>query len=91
MSVHAESPIAVRIVDIARPLGPIQDVERYPKTRIFVLDAGTLLGSVDVTNAGAPISLTRLRDAIANGVAYAVMPGAPGRRRRRRPAACRAP
>jgi len=73
MSVHAESPIAVRIVDIARPLGPIQDVERYPKTRIFVLDAGTLLGSVDVTNAGAPISLTRLRDAIANGVAYAVM------------------
>jgi GT2 family glycosyltransferase len=73
MSVHAEWPIAVRRVDIARPLDPIHDVEGYPRTRIFVFDAGTLIGSVDVANAGAAISLTRLRDAIANGLAYEVM------------------
>src|SRR5262245_34061162 len=66
-------PIAVRTVDLAKPLRPIEDVDGYPKTRIFVFDAGTLIGGVDVANARAPISVTRLRDAIAGGVTYGMM------------------
>lgn len=70
MSVSAEWPIAVRTVDLDRPFGPLADVEGFPKTRIFVFQAGTLIGSVDIANAGAPISATRLRDAISHGLAY---------------------
>jgi GT2 family glycosyltransferase len=66
-------PIAVRSLDVREPLAPLDDVAAYPKTRIFVFDGGTLVGSVDIANAHAPISVTRLRDAIANGAAYALM------------------
>jgi GT2 family glycosyltransferase len=73
MSVSQAWPIAVRSVDVFRPLAPIDDVQRYPRTRIFVFEAGVLVGSVDIANAHGPISTSRLRDAIANGLAYALM------------------
>jgi GT2 family glycosyltransferase len=73
MSVHADWPIAVRTVDLAEPLRPIDDVERYAKTRVFVLDQATLVGCVDIGNTGGPISVTRLSDAIAHGLAYTLM------------------
>jgi GT2 family glycosyltransferase len=73
MSVSAKWPIAVRTVDLAERLRPLEDVGGFPKTRIFVFDAGTLIGSVDVGNARAPISATRLRDAISSGLAYQLM------------------
>jgi GT2 family glycosyltransferase len=66
-------PIAIRTVDVREPLASPAGVERYPITRIFVLDAGVLVGSVDIANAHGPISTPRLRDAIANGVTYALM------------------
>jgi GT2 family glycosyltransferase len=68
MDVHAGWPIAVRTVDVAAPLRPVDDVSAYAKTRVFVLEAGRLLGCVDIANGGAPISVTRLRDAIAHGM-----------------------
>jgi GT2 family glycosyltransferase len=73
MNGHCEWPVAVRMVDIRQPLAPIDDVARYERTRIFVLDDDTLIGSVDIANARGPISITRLRDAIANGTAFPLM------------------
>jgi glycosyltransferase involved in cell wall biosynthesis len=66
-------PIAIRTVEISGTLRAITDVDGYPCTRVFVTDGGILIGSVDIPNAGGPISATRLRDAIANGLAYDMM------------------
>jgi len=68
-----QHPGAVRMIDLDRPLRAIDDVVDYSWTRLFVTDHGTLVGSVDIGNANAPISVTRLRDAIANGMAYSMM------------------
>ena len=68
-----EWPIAIRSVDVADPLRPIDDVSGYPRTRVFVHQQGTLVGSVDVWNAGGPISATRLRHAISGGLAWPLM------------------
>ena len=73
MGVHSDWPVAVRSVDVTEPLGAIDDVAAYPKTRVFVFEAGTLIGSVDIANAHAPISAVRLRDAIGNGMAATLM------------------
>ena len=70
---HRDWPIAVRTVDIREPLRPIDDVREYPRTRVFVFDRGDLIGSVDIGNVRGPISVTRLRDAIGNGLAQAMM------------------
>ena len=70
---RADWPIAVRIIDIHEPLRAIDDVLEYPRTRVFVFDRGELLGSVDIGNARGPISVTRLRDAIGNSLAYVLM------------------
>jgi GT2 family glycosyltransferase len=66
-------PIAVRTVELREPLRPISDVSEYPRTRVFVLDGGTLIGKVDIGNARGPISVTHLRDAIANNLAHQLM------------------
>ena len=66
-------PIAVRTVELSAPLRAITDVGRYPRTRVFVKDEGVLIGSVDIANSAGPISVPRLRDAIANGLAYVLM------------------
>jgi GT2 family glycosyltransferase len=60
--------IAIRMIDLGRPLEPIVDVTEYPRTRVFVREAGTLLGSVDIGNAYGPISATRLRDMVTNAL-----------------------
>ena len=80
MSVSAEWPIAVRTVDVAGRLRPLEDVDGFPKTRIFVFDAGMLIGSVDVDNARGPISATRLRDAIGEGLTHQLIRRAVERR-----------
>ncbi len=66
-------PIAVRTVELREPFHPISDVDPYPRTRVFVFDGGALVGSVDIGNAHGPISVTRLRDAIGNGLAFELM------------------
>ena len=69
----AQLPGAIRLVDIDRPLKPIVDVEAYAWTRVFVADHGTLVGSTDIVNAHAPISVSSLRDAIASGLGRTLM------------------
>ena len=66
-------PVAIRTVDLSDTLRAITDVADYPCTRVFVSDDGILIGSVDIPNSRGPISAARLRDAIANGLAYALM------------------
>ena len=73
MSGGADPRIAVRTVDIRKPLQAIDDVTDYARSRIFVFTGGVLVGSVDVANAHGPISVTRLRDAISDSITHAVL------------------
>lgn len=73
MTAREDWPIAVRSVELREPLTAIDDVDGYSKTRVFVFDEGTLIGSTDIGNAHRSISATRLRDSIANGLAYTLM------------------
>lgn len=71
MSRSREWPIAVRSVDVSRPLTDIDDVGRYARARLFVTDEGELLGAVDVWHAGTPtIAAARVRHAIAEGLGH---------------------
>jgi len=66
VSTSYEWPIAIRCVDLARPLDPLTDLARYSRVRVFVSRDDSLVGSVDIWNRGAgTISVGRLRDAIA--------------------------
>ena len=66
MSRSVEWPIAVRSVDVARPIEPLSGLSRYSRVRVFISHGDTLLGSVDVWHRGADrISAARLIDAIA--------------------------
>lgn len=62
--------IAVRTIDLDRPITSIDDVTECRRTRVFVSDGGELIGSVDIDNTFAPISAARLSDAIAAGLWY---------------------
>lgn len=73
MSVKPLLAIAIRQVDVRRPLAPLTDVAAYRRTRVFVFDDGELIGSVDIENACGAISATSLRDAIGDRLAYAMM------------------
>lgn len=73
MTRSASSPIAIRTVELREPLHAITDVDAYPRTRVFVTDDRVLIGHTDIFNANGPISATRLRDAIANAMAYPLM------------------
>jgi GT2 family glycosyltransferase len=59
-------PMAIRSVDISRPLVTIGDLSGYPACRIFVFLGQRLLGKVDITNTRQLISPARLRDAITD-------------------------
>lgn len=66
-------PVAVRTVDLAQPLDALIGLERYPSTRVYVLDDGDPIGAVDIVNARANISATRLRDEIASGLGFTLV------------------
>lgn len=70
---RAEAPVAIRSVDLDAPLHAITDVSGYAYTRLFVLDRGALIGATEIGNMYGPISATRLRDSIANGLAFTLM------------------
>jgi GT2 family glycosyltransferase len=66
VSASYEWPIAVRSVDVARPLTPLTGLANYSRVRVFVGYGESLVGSVDIWNRGADaVSVGRLRDAIA--------------------------
>ena len=68
MSVHAESPIAVRIVDVARPLGPIQDVAR---TIYYLTGAGVVMLEAPPPVEPAPAQALQGAPAAADGDVFA--------------------
>ena len=61
-------PTAVRTVDLSQPLNALSDVLDYTSVRLFVSLADRLLGSVDIANHGQPVSVSRIREAIADGL-----------------------
>ena len=73
MSARPPEAIAIRSVDVTRPLHPIADVTGYRRTRVFVSDGGELIGSVDVENAGGPVSVPHLRQTIADRLAHVLI------------------
>jgi GT2 family glycosyltransferase len=67
VSRSVEWPIAVRLVDVARPIEPLSGLSRYSRVRVFISHGEALLGSVDIWHRGAEtISSSRLIDAIAD-------------------------
>lgn len=59
-------PVAVRTVDVSRPLQPLTGLARYAGIRLFVLEDERLIGSVEIWNDGANgVSVPRLCDALA--------------------------
>jgi GT2 family glycosyltransferase len=69
-----EWPIAIRCVDIARPLGGLTGLAGYSRVRVFVSRGEDLIGSVDIWNRGADgVSVARLRDAIASRLAPEIL------------------
>ena len=73
MSARPAAAIAIRQVDVRRPLHALADVADYRRTRIFVSDGGELVGGVEVDNAYSPISAVRLRDEIARALGHALI------------------
>lgn len=60
--------IAVRTVDINQPLQALTDVTAYKTTRVFITWNDCPIGSVDITNECAPISLARLVQVIVDSL-----------------------
>lgn len=60
------SAIAVRVVDLDRPLRALTDVTEYASTRVYVALKGRMIGRVDIANLYQPISSSRLRDAVVD-------------------------
>jgi O-antigen biosynthesis protein len=58
--------IAIRTVDLGRPLRALTDVTRYPVARVYVALRGRFIGQIDIANDYQPVGATRLRDAIVN-------------------------
>jgi len=68
--VAAKLPIAVRCIELRRPLRALTDVANYGSVRLFVTWDDRPLGSVDIANHYQPIGEARLREAIAHNFAY---------------------
>jgi GT2 family glycosyltransferase len=68
-----DPPIAIRTLELSEPLGAITDVTGYARTRVYVTERGSLIGSVEIDNVHGGISATTLRDAVADRLAGEVM------------------
>lgn len=65
-----EWPIALRTIDISRPLEPLTGLAGYSRVRVFVEHDGRVIGAADVWNSGADaVSVFRLTDIVAAYVA----------------------
>ena len=59
-------PVAVRMIDVQRPLAPLTGLDTYPWLRLIVSHGSELIGSVDLETAGASVlPAERQRDVIA--------------------------
>lgn len=69
MSAPATWPIAVRIVDIARPLAALTGLGRYSRARLYIVRGERLLGATEIAhNGAATISVSRLTQALAEAL-----------------------
>jgi O-antigen biosynthesis protein len=58
----AAGAIAVRTVDLRKPLAAIEDVTKYDRTRLFFVWGERPVGQAEVANAGNAISMLELGD-----------------------------
>lgn len=58
--------IAIRTIELSRPLHSLEDVTKYTNVCVFVTWNDRPLGRIDIVNAHQPISVTRLREAIVD-------------------------
>jgi GT2 family glycosyltransferase len=65
--------IAVRQVELTQALAALTDVTRYNSVRVFITWHDVPLGTVDIANFGGPISASRLRDALVDKLAPALL------------------
>jgi glycosyltransferase involved in cell wall biosynthesis len=65
--------IAVRVVDLERPVRALTDVEGYASTRVFVLLDGRPAGQVDIENGFRTISASRLRSTIVKNLGHKLL------------------
>ncbi|MEW6570510.1 MAG: glycosyltransferase [Nitrospirota bacterium] len=57
---------AVRTVDLAQSLRPLEDITDYSKVHILITWKEQPLGKVEISTYGQPVSRTRLREAIVD-------------------------
>lgn len=64
-----EWPIAIRPIDLNRPLAPITGISAYSRVRVIVTRGRDLIGSVDIwTHGAAGITTERLGRAVADAL-----------------------
>lgn len=66
-----EWPIAVRMIDVSKPLQPLSGLAGYSRVRVFVAYDGRIVGATDIWTDGADaVGVMRLTDAISASLAY---------------------
>ncbi len=60
--------VAVRLVDVSRPVTAIDDVREYERVRIYAQREGRMLGFTEVRNHGAALSARRVRQALVDAL-----------------------
>src|SRR5258706_7446210 len=68
-----QKPIAVRTVDISLPLQALADVCNYTSVQVVITWQGQSLGKIEIANHRQPISVSRLREAIAEKLAIELL------------------
>ena len=61
--------VAIRTIDLSRPVRPLADVSEYAGVRLLVTWESRPLGYVEIANRHQPVSLTRLRHEIVTKLA----------------------
>ena len=70
---NRQNTIAERTVDLNQPLHTLTDVSDYPVVRVLVTRNSYTLGSVDIVNNHASVSVARLRDAIVENLSFKLL------------------
>ncbi len=64
--------VAVRTIDVAKPLQPIDDIRDYDAVRVVVTRGQRPLGDTLVHSFGQPLSVVRLREVLASSLPSAL-------------------
>lgn len=64
-----QNSTAIRTVELSQPLSTLTDILDYTGVRIFATWQGRILGSFEIANQRQPVSVSRLRQAIADNLA----------------------